>query len=586
MRFSEEPTVYLFKKMWGFSKDNRRQVILFVLLFIIANLIDFLNPLVIAWLLNTLQQEGLADPIKLISITSLVLLTTVAQWACHGPARVLERNNAFLARAHFKKYLLDGVLQLPASWHSEHHSGDTIDKVQQASAGLFRFSSNTFLVMEFIVKLVSSFIALTYFNIHSLYIVILVTAISAYITLHYDKRLKVQYKQLNTQENVISAKVYDTISNITTIIILRIEKLLSAELFKKIMAPFTLYRNNATLSEVKWFLVSCAARVLIVLVIVSYVIQQSLTNGVILVGTLYVLYGYTDRISGLFYRFAGMYGDIVKDKASVENVDEIAALFEKKKAEKQASLANWKRLVIDGLTFSYHGNEGDLHLNSVGLTIHRGERIALIGESGSGKTTFLKLLRGIYEPKKANMVLDDQELSSGIKTVESHITLIPQDAELFATTILENITMGVSHSPEYVKKYAKLACFDHVAMRLPKEYKSKVNERGVNLSGGEKQRLALSRGLLACKDKEIILLDEPTSSVDAKNELAIYDNIFREFKGKTIISTIHRLNLLDRFDTIYMFSGGRIIAQGSLSELLKTSPAFRGLWKKYKEKRK
>ena len=103
----------------------------------------------------------------------------------------------------------------------------------------------------------------------------------------------------------------------------------------------------------------------------------------------------------------------------------------------------------------------------------------------------------------------------------------------------------------------------------------------MNLSGGEKQRLALARGLLACENKSIVLLDEPTSSVDSKTELMIYKNIFKAFKKKTIISSIHRLHLLPLFDRIYLFRGGKIIASGTLKELIKTSKEFKKRWEEY-----
>ena len=126
-----------------------------------------------------------------------------------------------------------------------------------------------------------------------------------------------------------------------------------------------------------------------------------------------------------------------------------------------------------------------------------------------------------------------------------------------------------------------MARFTDVAERLPKKLDSFIFEKGVNLSGGEKQRLALARGLMACVDKAIVLLDEPTSSVDTKNELEIYHNIFREFKEKTILASVHRLHLLSLFDTIYYFKGGKIIASGTLDELLATSAEFQDLWEKY-----
>ena len=108
-----------------------------------------------------------------------------------------------------------------------------------------------------------------------------------------------------------------------------------------------------------------------------------------------------------------------------------------------------------------------------------------------------------------------------------------------------------------------------------------IHEKGVNLSGGEKQRLALARGLMASQDKSIVLFDEPTSSVDTRNELRIFNNIFNEFQGKTILASVHRLHLLSSFDTIYFFDQGKIVAFGSLQELLTESSEFQELWDKY-----
>jgi ABC-type multidrug transport system fused ATPase/permease subunit len=142
--------------------------------------------------------------------------------------------------------------------------------------------------------------------------------------------------------------------------------------------------------------------------------------------------------------------------------------------------------------------------------------------------------------------------------------------------------MTLPHTPEEIKKYTDMAMFTKVIKRLPKKINSSIFEKGVNLSGGEKQRLALSRGLLASIDKQILLLDEPTSSVDSKNEMQIYQNIFTKYKNKTIISSIHRLHLLYLFDRVIFFRNGKIIANGTFQSLLKTSPQFKQLWNKYK----
>jgi len=236
-------------------------------------------------------------------------------------------------------------------------------------------------------------------------------------------------------------------------------------------------------------------------------------------------------------------------------------------------------LSIANLNFSY---EGGKDLNNVSFNVKRKERVAIIGESGSGKTTFMKLFRNLYEPKTSNITLDGKKVKNGFGQLSENIMLIPQEPEIFATTIRDNITMGIKHKITYIQKFTDLACFTKVALKLPKKWESNIMEKGVNLSGGEKQRLALARALLASDDKEILLMDESTSSVDPTNELKIYKSVFKTFKNKTIIASIHKLNLLSEFDRIYMFKKGKIVASGTFDELVKNSKNFNKIWKKYK----
>ncbi len=205
----------------------------------------------------------------------------------------------------------------------------------------------------------------------------------------------------------------------------------------------------------------------------------------------------------------------------------------------------------------------------------------MIGESGGGKTTFLKLFRGLYTPKSMTLEVDGKRLGENFTHISESISLIPQDPEIFTTTIRENITLGVDYKDQEINIYTDMAVFTEVVSRLPHGLESSIVEKGVNLSGGEKQRLALSRGLLASREKDIVLLDEPTSSVDFHNELGIYENIFKAMPEKTIISSIHRLHLLSLFDNIFFFKDGKIVASGNLETLKKESKDFQQLWDKY-----
>ena len=147
----------------------------------------------------------------------------------------------------------------------------------------------------------------------------------------------------------------------------------------------------------------------------------------------------------------------------------------------------------------------------------------------------LALLRGLVKPESGKVIVNGEYINNGFDKIRNTITLIPQDPEIFNNTIEYNITMGSRTEKSDLNKAISMAQFKEVISRLPKGLQTNVLEKGVSLSGGEKQRLALARGLLAAKNSEIVLMDEPTSSVDTLNEVKIYENIFREFKDKTII---------------------------------------------------
>src|SRR3989339_66166 len=583
MKMANNPIVYLTRKVWQYSVGNRRWVVFYVCLFVGANIMGFFEPLVVAFILNTIQKYGLtAESLpRIITYLTLFIVLEIAFWIFHGPARVIENKNAFLAKANYKKYLLEGTTALPAEWHTDHHSGDTIDKIEKGTRGLFEYASDSFLVIETVVRFSASYFALVYFNIHAGYIVLAMVLVTLGIILRFDKVLIGQYHQLNRAENKIAEKIFDALSNITTVIILRIEKLITQAVWQKIIQPLGLFVRNNRLNETKWFLVSLCTAIMTFSVLFTYIFTNYRSGSVLLLGTIYVLYGYVQRINGLFFRFAYMYGDIVRQQTAVLNAEEISREFQDNLRSGLIDLRRrpWKELKIEGLSFSYQPAAGaSRSLHQISLVIKKGERVAFIGDSGSGKTTLLKLIRSLYKSRIGAVYVDGQKLPQGFDNISENIALIPQEPEIFATTIKENITIGVPRKMAEIRQYTDLVNLSAKIDRLPNQYDSSIVEKGVNLSGGEKQRLALARGLLAASTKEILLLDEPTSSVDAINELKIYRNIFRHFAGKTIISSIHRLHLLPLFDQIFFFANGRLIAQGSFKELLANSDRFRDWW--------
>lgn len=588
-KLANNPLVYLFTKTWKYSEGNRNNVRLFWIMFIIANMIKLLiEPFVVAKMMNIIQREGITK--ENFNTLILLLITTACVefvfWCFHGPARVKERSNAFKVRANYRKYLLRGIMGLPMEWHVDHHSGDTIDKVEKGTTAIYSFAEDSFEVIYSIVQLVISYSMLVYFSQSSAYIVLAMMLVSMWITMRFDKILVGKYKELSRSENKISESVFDAISNISTVIILRVERIVFKTIMRKVNEPYDTDNYTVSLSEMKWFLTSMCCKIMTVLVLTAYFWKVAQANSTVLIGSVFILITYLDRIEDVFFRFTGMYSDILKRRARLQNSEDLSKDFKDDAAYNHVLPSNWKELGVSNLCFSYHTEgEKDLHLNNISLKIRRGEKIAFVGKSGSGKTTLLKLFRDLYHPSSLTLTVDGVYLPDGFNGISQAVALVPQNPEIFATTILQNITLGAEYTAEVVQESVDMACFSGVVEKLPKKYESSVNEKGVNLSGGQQQRLALARGLLACSDpnKSIILLDEPTSSLDTATERDVYRNIFEGFVGKTIISSIHRLHLLSQFDRVVMFHEGKVIADGTLHELLQSCAEFQELWRNYSE---
>lgn len=242
---------------------------------------------------------------------------------------------------------------------------------------------------------------------------------------------------------------------------------------------------------------------------------------------------------------------------------------------------NWQHLSISGLHFEYDDPRTKKHvLANISIEIGRGQRIAFVGPSGAGKSTLLKLLRGLYATTPLALKTGAQSFTT-LEPLAPISMLIPQEPEIFENTIEYNLTIGVETAPEDIQRVIRCAALEQVVAELPHGLATDIREKGVNLSGGQKQRLALARGLLAAQNAELLLMDEPTSSVDPATEGLIFDRILAEYADKTLIVSLHRLHLLSRFDMIYVMEEGKIVQQGRFQQLVATEGLFKQLWQNY-----
>ncbi len=212
------------------------------------------------------------------------------------------------------------------------------------------------------------------------------------------------------------------------------------------------------------------------------------------------------------------------------------------------------------------------------LTIKAGEKVGLVGFSGSGKTTFVHLILRYYDVQSGKIKIDGQDISHiKLDSLRDNIALIPQDPSLFHRTIWENIHYGNPNaSPDEVLHASQQAHADEFIMKMPEKYKSLVGERGVKLSGGQKQRIAIARAIL--KNAPILILDEATSALDSVTEKCIQESLTELMQGKTSIVIAHRLSTLSGMDRILVFDQGNIIEEGTHDELIQAGGHYSMMW--------
>lgn len=216
---------------------------------------------------------------------------------------------------------------------------------------------------------------------------------------------------------------------------------------------------------------------------------------------------------------------------------------------------------------------------NLNISIKSGEKVGLVGYSGGGKSTFVKLLLRLHDIQKGEILIDSQPVNAVIKSsLTKLVGLIPQDPDLFHRSIMDNIRYGnLSASDDEVIESAKKAHCHEFVMELEDKYKSLVGERGVKLSGGQKQRIAIARAIL--KNAPILILDEATSSLDSITERYIQDSLHQMMEGKTTIVIAHRLSTLSEMDRILFFKDGEIIEDGSFEVLMAMKEGhFKKLW--------
>jgi ABC-type multidrug transport system fused ATPase/permease subunit len=311
-----------------------------------------------------------------------------------------------------------------------------------------------------------------------------------------------------------------------------------------------------------------------------------------------MVWEYAQQAGGVISAFASHFHTFARQNADYASADPIRQAAVPASALAPAGscipAGGWTRCEIRELVFRHASSRGEApSLDHVSLTLERGKRYALVGGSGSGKSTLLRVLAGLYEAER--IVLDQNggpailAASEAARFLRAGTTLIPQDAEVFEGTLAENLSLcesqqGAPASADYARAL-ELARVNEFIAANSEGLAQPVAERGANWSGGQRARVALARGVLAAAGSSLVLLDEPTANLDPRTEADVYANLFDAFRDSCIVSSIHRLHLLQHFDEVIVMHAGRVVAQGSPAVLASTSPDFAQLLASYRRAR-
>ncbi len=236
---------------------------------------------------------------------------------------------------------------------------------------------------------------------------------------------------------------------------------------------------------------------------------------------------------------------------------------------------DWKTLAFDHVSFAY---EKEVVLQDITFHVERGEMVAFVGRSGSGKTTILNLIPRFHDVTSGSITFDGRDIREfSVRSLRSQIAMVTQETVLFNDTIRNNIAYGnQGESMEKIIRASRLANAHDFIMKLPNGYDTVIGEKGVKLSGGERQRISIARAIL--KNAPLLILDEATSSLDAEAEVEVQEGLNNLMENRTVLIVAHRLSTVVGADRIYVLEGGRIVEEGTHENLIQAGGAYRQLF--------
>ena len=477
---------------------------------------------------------------------------------------------------NLRENLYSKVLNMPISYFLNKKKGDLMSRI---TADILEIQTSYLSILELMVRepLTIIFTLIVMFTISpqlTLFVTLFIP-ISGFIISIIGKKLRKDSKEVQQQQSNFLSIIDETISGQKVI-----KSFLSENFFhnkfksinnllyrfsnkvinrKNLAGPFSEFMGILVIGVLLWF----GGK----MVLINETISG--TTFIVFMGLAYNILTPAKNLSKSFY-------SIKKGNAAAERVFEIIE-YNKNKYDENRTLdfkKFKKNITFNNVEFSY----GEVKiLDKISFTINKGESVALVGSSGSGKTTIANLLNGFFGPTSGNILIDDISISNITKeSLYRNISIVTQESILFNDTILNNIRIGnLEASKEDIIEASKEANAHEFIQEQLNSYDTTIGDYGNNLSGGQKQRLTIARAML--KSPSILILDEATSSLDSKSEKKIQNAIDKLMHGKTSLIIAHKFSTIKKCDKIILIDKGRIIAQGTHQELINSNSSYKNM---------
>ena len=545
---------------------------------------QFLPPLILADVLDRLSRHdyipndvwGSFGP-SLVIYALLVVLGGIVAW------RIVD---AFVWRLEanverdMANRIFDHLLNQSASFHANRFGGSLVSQTNKLLGSYIRFAdTTTFQVIPMLFGLLWATLILSrraFLFALLLFLFSLIFIVSSFFATHKVRKLSAKHAAAESDQTGYLA---DGVTNI-----MAIKSFAGADFESKQFGQVTNRTKARTMelmrvSQKHMMFLSAATSPISALALIMAVIGTMVLHANL--GTVFLIFSYTTLIVRQLWEFGNTslrnynraFGDATDMVEILQIVPEVKDPINPEKPR-----ISQGAIVLKGVDFT-HEDAGEALFHNLSIVISSGEKIGFVGHSGSGKTTFTRLLLRFSDIDGGEILIDGQNIARITQDdLRRHIAYVPQEPIMFHRTLMENIRYGQQDaSDQDVFVASKVANSHEFITKLPQGYGTLVGERGVKLSGGQRQRVAIARAMI--KNAPILVLDEATSSLDSESEVLIQDALWKLMEGRTAIVIAHRLSTIQKMDRIVVLEDGKIVEQGSHKKLLAKGGTYAQLWK-------